>query len=155
MPTPFDILVDPITLAVIALYAALILWEAVAPARPLAAVRRWPLKGLAAFLAYLMISTYLPLLWTDTLAEYQLLDAAALGTWGGAAVGFLLLEAAIYLWHRTMHRSKLLWRVFHQAHHSVERLDTWSAFWFSPFDVAGLTFIGVVPASVRDRLTTG
>ena len=33
MPTPIDILLDPITLTVIALYGALILWEAVAPAR--------------------------------------------------------------------------------------------------------------------------
>jgi hypothetical protein len=34
MPTPIEILLDPVSLAVFALYAALIVWEAVAPARP-------------------------------------------------------------------------------------------------------------------------
>jgi hypothetical protein len=40
MPTPIDILSDPITLTVIAIYGALIAWEAVAPARPLPHIRR-------------------------------------------------------------------------------------------------------------------
>jgi len=141
MPTPIDILSDPITLTVIAIYGALIAWEAIAPARPLPAVRLWPLKGGAGFLAYLMISTYLPLFWTETLAQYQVFDLRDLGTWGGAAVGLVALEAGIYAWHRTMHTSALLWRGFHQMHHSAERLDTWSAFWFSPLDVAGLTAV--------------
>ncbi|MEJ2326335.1 MAG: sterol desaturase family protein [Chromatiaceae bacterium] len=141
MPTPIDILSDPITLAIIAIYGAIIAWEAAAPARPLPAVRRWPLKGAAALLLYVMISTYLPLFWTETLAQYQVFDLADLGTWGGAAVGLFVLEAGIYAWHRALHTSALLWRGFHQMHHSAERLDTWSAFWFSPLDVAGLTAI--------------
>jgi sterol desaturase/sphingolipid hydroxylase (fatty acid hydroxylase superfamily) len=141
MPTPIDILLDPITLAVIGMYAALVAWEAIAPARRLPAVRAWRLKGAAAFLAYLMISSYLPLLWTETLAEYQLVDLAGLGTWGGAVAGLLVLEAGIYFWHRAMHGSDLLWRGFHQMHHSAERLDTWSAFWFSPLDVAGFAVV--------------
>ena len=33
MPTPIGLLLDPVSLAVIALYAAVIVWEAVAPAQ--------------------------------------------------------------------------------------------------------------------------
>jgi sterol desaturase/sphingolipid hydroxylase (fatty acid hydroxylase superfamily) len=139
MPTPVDILLDPVTLAVLALYAALIAWEALAPARPLPAVTGWRVKGVAAFLAYVMISTYLPLLWSEHLARFQLVDLASLGTWGGALVGVLLLEGGIYAWHRTMHGSNALWRAFHQMHHSAERLDTFGAFWFSPLDMVGWT----------------
>jgi sterol desaturase/sphingolipid hydroxylase (fatty acid hydroxylase superfamily) len=141
MPTPVDILLDPITVTVMALYAALITWEALAPARPLPAVKGWRAKGLAAFFAYVMISTYLPLLWSEHLARFQLVDLAALGTWGGALVGVLVLEGGIYAWHRTMHGSAALWRVFHQMHHSAERLDTFGAFWFSPFDMVGWTVL--------------
>lgn len=141
MPTPIDILLDPVTLAVVALYAALVAWEAIAPARRLPAVPGWRLMGATAFLAYLMVSSYLPLWWTETLAARQLADLTGLGTWGGAAVGLLVLQGGTYFWHRSMHRSNLLWRGCHQMHHSAERLDTWSAYWFSPLDMAGFTLV--------------
>ncbi len=141
MPTPIEVLLDPVSLAVYAIYAALIAWEASLPARPLPRVRGWRLAGVAAFFVYFMLSTYLPLLWTDWLAQYQLVDLSGLGAWGGAAVGFLVIEAGIYGWHRAMHGSDALWRVFHQMHHSAERLDTWSAFWFSPLDAVGFTVL--------------
>ena len=38
-----------------------------------------------------------------------------------------------------MHSSNVLWRTFHQMHHSAERLDTFGAFWFSPLDMVGWT----------------
>jgi sterol desaturase/sphingolipid hydroxylase (fatty acid hydroxylase superfamily) len=142
VPTPLDILLDPITLTVIALYAALILWEAMAPARVLPRVKLWRTRGLAAFAAYLMISTYLPLFWSGHLARLQLFDLTGLGTWGGALVGLVVYEAGVYFWHRSMHGSDLLWRAFHQMHHSAERLDTYGAFWFSPLDMVGWTVVG-------------
>ena len=160
MPTPIEILLDPVSLTVMALYGALIAWEALAPARPLPVVKGWRTGGIIAFLAYVMISTYLPLLWSEQLARFQLLDLTALGTWGGALVGVLVLEGGIYAWHRTMHRSSALWRVFHQMHHSAERLDTFGAFWFSPFDMVGWTvlsslaltlMVGITPEAAMER----
>jgi sterol desaturase/sphingolipid hydroxylase (fatty acid hydroxylase superfamily) len=141
MPTPIDILLDPISLAVIAIFAAFALWEAIAPGRTLPQVRGWRLRGLAAFIAYVMVSTYLPLAWTEQLAAWQLFDLKSLGTWGGAAAGLLVYEAVAYFWHRSMHRSDWLWLSVHQMHHSSERLDTYSAFWFSPLDMAGWTAV--------------
>ena len=139
MPSPIDLLFDPVSLTVIAIYAALILWETIAPARQLPAVRGWKLMGLSAFVVYFFISSYLPLLWSEWLAQYQMFDLTRLGTWGGAAVGVLLVEFGIYTWHRTMHNTNALWRIFHQMHHSAERVDVYGAFWFSPFDMIGWT----------------
>jgi sterol desaturase/sphingolipid hydroxylase (fatty acid hydroxylase superfamily) len=34
-------------------------------------------------------------------------------------------------------KSNILWRIFHQMHHSAERLDTYGAFYFSPYDMIG------------------
>jgi sterol desaturase/sphingolipid hydroxylase (fatty acid hydroxylase superfamily) len=151
MPTPIEILLDPVSLTVIALYGALIAWEALAPARPLPVVKGWRTRGIIAFFAYVMISTYLPLVWSEQLARFQLFDLAALGTWGGALVGVLVLEGGIYAWHRTMHGSNALWRVFHQMHHSAERLDAFGAFWFSPADMIGFTAV----SSLALTLVTG
>jgi sterol desaturase/sphingolipid hydroxylase (fatty acid hydroxylase superfamily) len=157
MPTPIDILLDPASLIVITLYAALIAWEALAPARTLPLLTGWKVRGLAAFVVYFFLSSYLPLLWNEQLARFQLFDLTALGTWGGALVGLLLYEAGVYAWHRSMHGSDLLWRTFHQMHHSAERLDTFGAFWFSPLDMIGWTVlfslcltlgVGLAPQSV-------
>lgn len=41
MPSPLDLLLDPVTLTSLAIYGALILWEALAPARTLPAVSGW------------------------------------------------------------------------------------------------------------------
>jgi sterol desaturase/sphingolipid hydroxylase (fatty acid hydroxylase superfamily) len=143
MPTPIDILLDPVSLAAIGIYAALAAWEALAPARPLPKIRGWALKsGLVAFLAYFYVSSYLPLLWDAYLARYQLLDLTGLGALGGATAGLLVYELGVYWWHRSMHRVDPLWRVFHQVHHSAERLDTYGAFWFSPWDMVGWTALG-------------
>jgi hypothetical protein len=38
MPTPIELLLEPVSLAIIALYAAVIVWEAIASARSLPAV---------------------------------------------------------------------------------------------------------------------
>jgi sterol desaturase/sphingolipid hydroxylase (fatty acid hydroxylase superfamily) len=141
MPTPLELILDPVSLVVFALYGGLILWEALAPARLLPWVAGWRTKGLLAFLAFFFLSSYLPLLWGETLGHFQLFDLTGLGQWGGAAVGLLVYEAGVYFWHRGMHSSAILWRGFHQMHHSAERLDTFGAFWFSPLDMLGWTVL--------------
>lgn len=142
MPTPFEILLDPISLIILAGYAGLILWETLVPAKPLPAVKGWRLRGLTSFGLFFYLSTYLPLIWDQYLAPYQLFDLSALGTIAGATIGILLYEAGVYAWHRAMHANTALWRGFHQMHHSAERLDTYGAFWFSPLDMIAWTALG-------------
>jgi sterol desaturase/sphingolipid hydroxylase (fatty acid hydroxylase superfamily) len=142
MPTPIDILLDPVSITALAIYASLMCWEWLAPGRALPTVRHWKLKGLAAFTVFFFLSSYLPLVWDQNLAQYQLLDLTGLGTAGSAALGLLVYEFCAYWWHRWMHSSDLLWRGLHQMHHSAERLDTFGAFWFSPLDMIGWTAVG-------------
>jgi len=153
MPSPIDILLDPVSLCVLAIYGGLIGLEALMPARPLPDVRGWKWRGVASFLAYMMLSSYLPLLWSEWLMQFQLLDLRGLGRWRGAIVGVLLYEAGVYFWHRSMHESNVLWRAFHQMHHSAERLDTFGAFWFSPLDMVGWTALSSLVLTVVVGIT--
>lgn len=148
MPTPIEILLDPVSLGVLALYGALMLWEALAPGRTLPAVKGWLPRALASFGVYFYLSSYLPLVWDGYLAQYQLFDLRGMGAVGGAAIGVLVYEGLVYAWHRTMHQSNWLWRAFHQLHHSAERIDTYGAFYFSPLDMAGFTLLGSVSLSL-------
>ena len=141
MPTPIEILLDPISLMLFALYAGLMLWETLVPGRTLEKVPGWRFRGGLAFTAYFLMASYLPLFWDEALAGHQLANLAGLGVWGGA-VAVVVYEGAVYFWHRTLHGSTILWRGLHQMHHSAERLDSAGAFYFSPLDIAGWTLLG-------------
>ncbi|MET0717693.1 MAG: sterol desaturase family protein, partial [Pseudoxanthomonas sp.] len=141
MPSPLDLLLQPVSLTFFAMYAVLILWEALLPARALPVVPRWRTRGLIALAFYFLLSSYLPLLWTRYLLPLQLFDLSGLPLLAGTVVGVLVYQACAYAWHLALHGSDLMWRFGHQMHHSAERLDTFSAFWFSPADTAGWTAV--------------
>lgn len=153
MPSPIDVLLDPVSLAIFAIYAALMLWEHFAPARALPNMPGWRLRGLGAFVLYFALSAYLPLLWTEYLLPWQLFDLGHLGTATGAVVGVLVYEFIGYVYHRGMHASNLLWRVLHQMHHSAERIDSYSAFWFHPLDMIGWTAVSSLALTIMVGLS--
>lgn len=153
MPHPLELLLDPISLTIIALYAGLMIWEALFPGRKLPPVKYWKIKGIIFFMLFFYLSSYLPLFINPHLEPFRALDLTAWGTFGGALAGILLYELGVYVWHRAMHRSNFLWRTFHQMHHSAERLDTYGAFFFSPLDMAGFTLLGSVCFSLLIGLT--
>ena len=148
MPTPLEILLDPVSLSILAMYALLMAYEALFPARELPGVKFWKLRGIVAFFLFFYLSSYLPLLWAQFLPQAQLIDLSGIGIAGGAVAGILLYEFGMYVWHRAMHASNFLWRIFHQMHHSAERLDTYGAFYFSPMDMVGFTALGTLCFSV-------
>jgi len=144
MPTPFQILADPVSLVIMAMYLALMVWEAFFPARRLPPIPFWRSKGIVAFFFFFFLSTYLPLFYAHWLPSTQLFDLTNMNVALASLLGVLLYELGMYVWHRSMHKNNLLWRVFHQMHHSAERLDTYGAFFFSPFDMIGFTLLGTV-----------
>ena len=148
MPTPMQILLDPVSLTVLGLYAVLILLEALFPARPLPRVKGWKSRALVVFVFYFFLSSYLPLFWDETLARYQLFSLEGLNPLVGAGIGVLIYELLVYVWHRTMHRVHWIWRSFHQMHHSAERVDSYGAFYFSPLDIVGFTLLASLSLTV-------
>lgn len=155
MPTPLDLLLDPITLTMLAMFAALALAERLAPGRPLPRVPGWHARALAVFALYFLLSSYLPLLWVDTLAPLQLFDLSGWPVLAAAGLGLIVYELFAYAYHRGMHGIDAWFRVSHQMHHSAERLDVYGAFWLRPLDIVGwslvpsvaLTLLGLPPAA--------
>jgi sterol desaturase/sphingolipid hydroxylase (fatty acid hydroxylase superfamily) len=141
LPTPLQIISDPISMIIIAIFFCLLIAEALFPGRTLPKVPYWKLKGISAFIIFFFLSSYLPLLWNDYFAKYKIIDLSFLGNYWGAFVALLVYQLGVYVWHRSMHKSNFLWRVFHQMHHSAERVDTYGAFFFSPMDMIGFTFV--------------
>ncbi len=142
MPTPIEILFDPVSMVIIAIYFALIFIEAIIPARSLPPIKGWKIRAVISFFFFFYMATYLPMIWDKYLLTYQLLDLSDLNTYASLAVGVFVFELLIYIWHRTMHNTKWLWLGFHQMHHSAERVDAFGAYYFSPADMIGFTMIG-------------
>ena len=141
LPTPWQILIDPASIIVISIFFVLVIIEAVIPARKLPTIKFWRIKGIIAFFIYFFVSSYLPLIWNNYLSEYKIFDLTSLGDYWGGFAALLLYELGVYVWHRSMHKNNLLWRVFHQMHHSAERVDTYGAFYFSLMDMIGFTLL--------------
>ena len=142
LPTPLEILLDPISLAIIAMFVILYLWETFQPRMKLPKVKYATLRSLISFAVFFYLSSYLPIFIDAYLIQFQLIDLSGIGTWQGAAIGLVLYQFGLYIWHWSMHKSDFLWRVFHQMHHSAEKLDVPSAFYFSPMDMIGFTILG-------------
>src|SRR3546814_16018916 len=64
MPTPLQLLLDPISLTVFAIFGALLLLDALFPARILPLVPIWRLAGLPPFGLFFFLSISPPLLWS-------------------------------------------------------------------------------------------
>lgn len=90
-------------------------------------VRYWRVMGVFSFVLYFTIATLAPFLWDEWLGSYQVFDGSAMPFWAQILVGFLVVEFAIYFWHRAMHSWDPLWRATHQMHHAAERVDIWGA----------------------------
>jgi sterol desaturase/sphingolipid hydroxylase (fatty acid hydroxylase superfamily) len=148
VPSPLELLMDPVSWGVFALYLGLLVWERLRPARALPKVRGWLPRALLAFVLFFFVSSYLPLLLAEPLGLLALFDARGLGSVGGALVALLVYQLLLYGWHRALHTSDFLFRSFHQVHHSAERLDLPGAFWFSPLDMAGFTLLSALSLSV-------
>jgi sterol desaturase/sphingolipid hydroxylase (fatty acid hydroxylase superfamily) len=126
-------------------YFAFLVAERLFPARPLVRIPRWRIKGILFFVLGGAIVTGLPALWAPWARAHRLLDLEGLGTLGGAIVAILVTDLLGYWAHRLRHRQPL-WR-FHQMHHSAERLDVASAFYFHPLDTLIFAFVTTFLAS--------
>jgi sterol desaturase/sphingolipid hydroxylase (fatty acid hydroxylase superfamily) len=61
--------------------------------------------------------------------------------WFCGFIGYLCVTFFVYWWHRARHSSNFLWRVFHQVHHSPQRIEALTAFYCHPADFLFNTLI--------------
>lgn len=127
---------DLIGILIPATFLVMLAVEAWRPARGYPKIRAWRGVGLLFLVLILALNTLLPLLLpVEWLASHRLVDGTRLGLVGGTVVGYLVLSLANALWHRAEHNVLVLWRFFHQFHHSPVRLDLSGGVYFSPLDI--------------------
>jgi sterol desaturase/sphingolipid hydroxylase (fatty acid hydroxylase superfamily) len=132
----FGLLSVPVT------YAVMLVIERLYPARTFPDRPGWQWTGLAFLIVIMSLGVAIPLLLPmDWLEQHRWIDGTRLGVVGGTIAGYVLLQLAMYAWHRTAHNVDFLWRTFHQIHHSPQRVDIPGSALFHPLEVVVTTAI--------------
>ncbi len=127
--------------AFVGVFAALAVWEALAPrrARRQTRSRRWPINlGLSA-LNTLVLRVAFPVaalgaaLWAGD-QGWGLFNAVATPGWAAIVASILALDLAVYGQHRLSHAVPWLWRL-HRLHHIDLDVDVTTAARFHPLEI--------------------
>ncbi|MGT2502251.1 sterol desaturase family protein [Bradyrhizobium guangxiense] len=144
--------IDLFGLLVPVTYLAMLAVERLMPARQFPDIPYWRLRGFCFLTVQGLLATLTPLLIPEAwLARHRLMDLTGLGVAGGAVLGYVMLSLVNYAWHRSAHTFPLMWRLFHQIHHSPQRMDMSGAALFHPLE----TIAFFVIASVVTTLVLG
>ncbi|MDH1293561.1 MULTISPECIES: sterol desaturase family protein [Comamonas] len=119
--------------------------EVIAPASRNHCDRRWLLMSSALACSTLLVTLLVGHWFSDSIRAVALFDVGQ--RWPAPLVGlasFGLTSFVFYWWHRATHRWDLLWRVFHQLHHSAPRVEALTAFYAHPMDTAAAVLLSAL-----------
>jgi sterol desaturase/sphingolipid hydroxylase (fatty acid hydroxylase superfamily) len=126
---------DPVMIVGVTAFA-IMATERLAPAVRQPQVPHWLPRVIALNLAQVGVVYLGAVTWDRWLPGIRLWDGDALGTWPGAAIGYLAITFVYYWWHRARHEIPFLWRWLHQVHHSPGRIEVLTSFYKHPFEIA-------------------
>ncbi len=59
-------------------------------------------------------------------------------------IAYFIATFIFYWWHRWRHESNLLWKIFHQIHHSPQRIEVITSFYKHPVEMIVNSMIGSI-----------
>lgn len=127
----------------LAIFAGCFILERLIPGWPLPHVRTWPLRVVAVNLVQIGVVLLAGVTWERWLgawSAFRLSDHVS-PTVGGL-VAYFIATFVFYWWHRWRHESDLLWRLFHQIHHSPQRLEVITSFYKHPGEMIFNSILG-------------
>lgn len=134
---------------ILAVFCVVFTLEVIAPASGAECDKRWQIYAGCISLVQTVATLAAGIVFRDTFESISLFNLSA--EYSAPVVGvvcFFVTSFFAYWWHRWMHYSDLLWRVFHQLHHSPSRVESLTAFYIHPFDGVAATFVNAICAYV-------
>lgn len=122
-------------LPVLAIGAAMLVIERMAPGRLLPEVPNWWIRVMALNLVQAGAVWLTAHTWDRWLPDLRLWDVGELALGLQAALGYLVITFVYYWWHRARHEFPFLWRWLHQMHHSPARLEVVTSFYKHPLEI--------------------
>lgn len=114
----------------------LLVVERVSPAHKTASSKSWYLRAVAINALQFGIFIVFDQIWTHYAAAWSVFDLAGeMHPAASALLAYFIFTFVVYWWHRLRHQSAFFWRVFHQLHHSPQRIETLTAYYIHPLDM--------------------
>lgn len=121
------------TLIVIAI--CLMTLERIIPDRRLPHVPGWWMRVILINLVQLGLVVLGGITWDQWLQGRSLFDLSSLPDPLGGLLAYLTITFIFYWWHRWRHDFNILWLLFHQFHHSPQRIETITSFYKHPIEI--------------------
>ena len=130
-------------ITVLSIFVLCLVAERLAPGWSLPQVKTWPLRVLAVNGVQLGVILLAGMSWERWLSSkslFHLSQHVAPAT--GGLIAYFIATFIFYWWHRWRHEHHLLWRGFHQIHHSPQRLEVITSFYKHPGEMIVNSLIG-------------
>ncbi len=123
--------------------AACMLLERVRPGWKLPRVPTWPIRVVAANFVQIGVVITAGMTWEHWFRARSIIHLSdSLPPVIAGAVAYFIATFIFYWWHRWRHESDWLWRVFHQIHHSPQRIELITSFYKHPVEMVVNSLIG-------------
>lgn len=121
---------------ILTIFVLSVVLERLSPGWTLPRVATWPVRVLAINAVQLGVVLLAGVTWERWLSQTSLLHLSAhLSPAAGGLLAYFIATFVFYWWHRWRHESDLLWRLFHQIHHSPQRLEVITSFYKHPAEM--------------------
>lgn len=128
---------------VFVVFVGCLLLERLRPGWTLPQVRTWPLRVLLVNAIQVGVVLVAGFTWGKWLSAHSLFHLSRhLSPVSGALVAYFIATFVFYWWHRLRHENEWLWRLFHQIHHSPQRLEVITSFYKHPGEMIVNSVIG-------------
>ena len=113
------------------------------PGWDLPKVKTWPVRVILVNLVQVGIVLLAGMTWEVWLSSWSILHLLPhLPALAGGLLAYILATFVFYWWHRWRHEIPILWRAFHQIHHSPQRLEVITSFYKHPGEMIINSMIG-------------
>lgn len=116
--------------------ALMVVIERLWPGQALPTVKRWWLRLLLVNAAQLGIVILAGLTWDRWFSKASLFQLSdRVGPLPAALLAYFVSTFVYYWWHRFRHESSFFWKLCHQLHHSVSRIEVLASFYKHPVEI--------------------
>lgn len=117
--------------------------ERLYPGWRLPKVRTWPVRVVAINILQLGVVLLAGVTWEKWFSSFSFFDLSAhVPPVAGGFIAYFIATFVFYWWHRWRHEVDTLWRLFHQIHHSPQRIEVVTSFYKHPGEMVANSLIG-------------
>jgi sterol desaturase/sphingolipid hydroxylase (fatty acid hydroxylase superfamily) len=128
---------------ILIVFAGCFVLERTVPGWRLPKVRSWPLRVILINAVQVGVVVLGGLSWERWLSSWSVFHLSHhMGAVAGGFIAYFIATFVFYWWHRWRHEVDVLWRGFHQIHHSPQRIELITSFYKHPGEMLVNSVLG-------------